>query len=446
MRNRVLNTLQSFLQNQLEHAPGIQRLVVGFSAGLDSTVLLHALARWAQSQAASPALLALHVHHGLSLNADAWEQLAQAQARALNIPFISRRVVLAEGASLEAQARAARYAAFREVLQPGDALLLAHHADDQAETLLFRLCRGAGVHGLGAMSACSSLALDEGGVALWRPLLTLTRGELEDYAKAQGLRWVEDESNRDTRYARNFLRQDILPALRQQWPAVNTTLAATAQRMQEANSLLAEYAELLRLPLAREDGSLSVVGLLALSAAQRQLVLRQQLQQQGLPLPEAALLNTLYDDVLLARLDAQPCLRWPGAECRRYRDGLYFMPPLKPVDSTWDLLWQAAPGVLQFPDGRSLNIQLVQGQGLSLAKLQAQPLRWAYRQGGEDFQPPGRPRRELKKLLQESAIPPWKRERLPLLWMGEELVYIPGLGMAQGWPAELDEQGLLIDL
>ena len=411
-------TLQHFLQSTLALKP-VQRLLVGFSGGLDSATLLHALDK------AGPDLpvLAIHVHHGLSPNADYWAQHAQAFCDARNIPLHIVRVTVGQGASLEAEARAARYAAFRLVLKAGDALLLAQHRDDQAETVLFRLLRGAGVRGLGAMRAHASLTVQEGfDVPVWRPWLGLSRRTLEHYARVEDLDWVEDESNIDTRYARNFLRQTVIPVLRQHWPEAEKVLAATAQRMQEADALLQEYALQLLEPLRLHRGATSVGGLLALSSAQQKLLLRQLIQENKLPLPSEKILEQISRDVLPAVNDATPLLAWPGGECRRYRDELHFMAPLPDLPPFWQAYWQGGP--LALPDGRTLV---------------ASSWPWAdadvlvrYRQGGEKIMPAGQAHhRDLKTLMQENGMPPWERSRVPLVFVDGELVCVVGWWIAE---------------
>jgi len=412
-------TLQHFLQNTLVLKPA-QRLLVGFSGGLDSATLLHALDKVGPDLP----LLAIHVHHGLSPNADYWAAQAQAFCDARNIPLHIIRVSVRQGASVEAEARMARYEAFKHVLQAGDALLLAQHQDDQAETVLFRLLRGAGVRGLGAMQAQASLTLVGGKVVpLWRPWLGLSRQVLEKYAAAESLEWVEDESNTDTRYARNFLRQDIFPALRQHWPEAGKTLAATAQRMQEADILLQEYALQLLAPLRLRHGSVSVGGLLALSSGQRKLLLRQLLREQGLPLPGEKILEQIERDVLQAAHDATPLLVWPGTECRRYRDELYFMAPLPELPPFWQAAWQGEK--LLLPDGRALVASSWAWAGDDVVVR--------YRQGGEKIRPVGNSHhRDLKTLMQESTMPPWERSRVPLVFVNGELVGVVGCWYAEG--------------
>lgn len=424
------HALNRFLARQMPASSEVKQLVLGFSGGLDSTVLLHALVKVAP--AFSLPVLAVHVHHGLSPNADVWADHVQGLCAGLGVPLAMHRVQVARAASLEAAAREARQAAFATSLKFGDALLLAQHQDDQAETVLFRLLRGAGVTGLGAMHAVSVFArADAVPVPQWRPLLGLSRAALEQYAQANALRWVEDESNQDTRYARNFLRQEIFPHLKVQWPAVAQTLAATARRLQEADSLLDELAVEMAQSGIDEQQRLKIPAWLALKPARQNLLLRYWLRQQGLPIPAAEMLEKIGSEVIAARADARPLLTWAGCEIRRYREHVYAMPPLRPVNSQWQCEWDGV-SPLALPGGRVLQMERAEEK----AALPVFLVR--YRQGGERFRPAGQLQsRELKTLLQEAGVPPWERDCLPLLFAGDELVTVAGLAFDSAYAASI---------
>lgn len=416
------HALNRFLARQMPASPEVKQLVLGFSGGLDSTVLLHALVKVAP--AFSLPVLAVHVHHGLSPNADTWADHVQGLCAGLGVPLETHRVQVVRAASLEAAAREARQAAFATSLKVGDALLLAQHQDDQAETVLFRLLRGAGVTGLGAMHAVSVFAR-AGAVSVpqWRPLLGLSRAALEQYAAANALRWVEDESNQDTRYARNFLRQEIFPRLKMQWPAVAQTLAATARRLQEADTLLDELAMEMAQTCIDEKQRLRIPAWAALNPARQRLLLRYWLRQQGLPIPDAEMLEKIGSEVIAARADARPLLTWAGCEIRRYREHVYAMLPLRPAHRQWQCDWDGV-SPLALPDGRALLAEM------AAAKETLPVFLVRYRQGGERFRVDGQPApRELKSLLQEAGIPPWERECLPLVFAGDELVAVAGLAL-----------------
>lgn len=420
------NVLKACLDDLLGRFPQVRRLVVGFSGGLDSTVLLFLLK---QLQAAhGRELLAVHVHHGLSPNADAWAEHVEAVCAAWQIPFCLQRVQVQRTASLEAAARAARRTALSGVLQEGDALLLAQHREDQAETVLLRLMRGSGVTGLGAMHAESVISLPgHAAWPLWRPLLDVSRASLERYATTQELAWVEDESNRDSRFSRNFLRNEILPVLQTHWPAMACTLSATAQRMQEADQLLQELAAELASSCMDDEHRLLIPAVQTLSPARQRLVLRYWLQHRGFRLPDEAVLAQMVVIIMSVREDAEPLVKWQGCEVRRYRQHLYAMTPLPVMPSGWCAEWGMTTPLL-LPDGRRLHAEGPQ--------LSGTPMMVRFRQGGERLQGHGLSH-DLKKLLQSAAVPPWERRRLPLVFAGSELLAVVGTGLrSPTWPAE----------
>lgn len=416
--------LRVFLDDTLSRFPQVRRLVLGFSGGLDSTVLLFVLRQLQREYGYQ--LAAVHVHHGLSPNADAWVAHVESVCAAWAIPLCVQRVEVAQTASVEAAARQARRQALAAQMTAGDALLLAQHQNDQAETVLFRLMRGAGVKGLGAMQATSTLTRnDDDAFPLWRPLLSVSRAQLESFAIQQGLSWIEDESNTDTRFSRNFLRQDIVPSLQTHWPSVAPVLAATALRMQEANQLLDELAGELATLCVDEQQRLHISALQKLSPPRQRLVLRYWLQQSGFRLPDEVVLAQILEHMLSARADAAPCVTWQGGEVRRYQDHLYALSPREDDFLEWQAEWDMqAP--LRLPDGRWLTVA---GGNEDLFRVQVR-----FRQGGEHLHRHGMTQ-ELKKLLQSQSVPPWERRRLPLLFKDDELVRVVGTALCSAaWP------------
>jgi tRNA(Ile)-lysidine synthase len=387
-----------------------QRLWVAYSGGLDSTVLLHRLAA-----CATPGLRAAHIHHGLQPAADGWVRHCRSICRQLGVPLTVRRVRVADDdpRGPEAAARTARYAALRALLREGDVLATAHHQDDQAETLLLRLLRGSGVAGMAAMSEWS----DIGRARLWRPLLGTPRETLAAYARRNGLGWIEDPHNMEPRYARSYLRAEVLPLLRRHWPQARESLARAARLAGEAAQLLDELADLDRGHADAGDDALSVTALGALPPPRRHNLLRRWLSRRGWPAPSAALLVRLDDEVLAARVDAQPVLRAGPYEFRRYRDRLYVMAPLPPPPRRQALPWRG--GMLPLPAGcgrlrgprrfdRLLTVRFgVLGERLRLAA--------------------GGPSHALRNLYQERGMPPWVRERLPLIYRGRALLAVADL-------------------
>ncbi|MFC5698202.1 tRNA lysidine(34) synthetase TilS [Pseudomonas sp. GCM10022186] len=415
---------------------------VAFSGGLDSTVLLHLLVRLAQCEALPP-LSAIHVHHGLQAAADAWPAHCRRVCETLGVPLSVLRVNVDNGPSLERAARDARYAAFVGELGGGEVLFSAQHRDDQAETLLFRLLRGAGVRGLAGMPECRPL----GRGTLVRPLLRVSRAELEAYAHAEGLRWVEDPSNADTNLARNFLRHDILPALRSRWPGVVENLARSAAHMSEAEALLGELA---RTDLQDAKGncdfpwlplpSLDLQSLAALTPARQRNALRHWLAPLT-PLPDSDHWAG-WADLRDAAADARPVWRLATGELHRADGRLWWLAGE----------WLASPlsGLDWIDPGRPLELP-GNGRVELLGTPPAGRLEVRYRQGGEVLQLPGRGRRDLKRLLNESRLPAFVRGRLPLLMADGELLGVANLpdldGSRRGgwqlrWTPPTNDQGL----
>jgi len=281
-----------------------------------------------------------------------------------------------------------------------------------------------------------------------RPLLEIDRSELLAYARECGLRWIEDASNADTGFDRNYLRHRIVPLLRERWPAVVPNLARSARLCAEAAGLLdAEAdADLAGIATRRPDG-LDIPALRELDECRQRNALRRWLRRLGLPVPGSRRLNHILRDVLAAGRDRQPCIRWPGCEVRRYRGVLYAMPPLAPHDSRQVFLWgpeMAGYRPLDLPSLGQLRMQETRGAGLRAAILAGTSLIVRFRRGGERFHPAGRSHgQELKKLLQDAGIPPWERDRLPLLCLDEKVLAVVGLGIAAAASAAPGETGLL---
>jgi len=308
------------------------RYWVAYSGGLDSHVLLHLAGQLARSDPGFPELRAVHVHHGLLPQAEQWTGHCAEVCRGLAISLQILRVDgrTAAGESPEAAARAARYGAWRALLAPGEVLLTAQHQGDQAETLLLQLLRGAGVEGLAAMAAWSPC----GDGHLLRPLLEVGRSDLLEYAEAVPLLWVEDPSNRDLRYDRNFLRNAVIPLLKQRWPGLDRVLSRSARHCAEAQACLQQCTEELYAAVGRADGGLSVAGLRGCAEPDRNLLLRRWIRATGLRPPSARVLRRVAAEMLSAGPDRSPRVAWCDGSIRRYRDGLYLQPAT--VEKTFD--------------------------------------------------------------------------------------------------------------
>lgn len=412
---------------------------IAFSGGLDSTVLLHLLAHHARNHP-TPPLRAVHIHHGLQSAADAWPAHCQAICDPLGIELQVIPVRVGPGASREQAARDARYAAFKQLLGPGDVLFTAQHRDDQAETVLLRLLRGAGLRGLSAMPGQRSL----GQGYLARPLLDTSRQRLHDYACAHRLQWIEDPSNADLGFDRNYLRREVMPRLQQRWPQASQNLARGAQHLGEALGLLDELA-MGDLAAAEQGAALRWAGidsldldvLKALSAARQRNALQYWLSQRS-RLPDTRHWAG-WASLCAAAGDAQPIWRLADGQLVRSQGRVWWLSGdwLSPVGGSHAWVDPGTP--LGLPGNG--QVRVIAGQSL-------RPLHIAYRQGGEVLDVPGRGRRDLKRLLNELQVPHFVRPRLPLLYQGERLLAVanlPALGQADcqlHWDPPTNAQGL----
>ncbi len=427
----------------LQSCADTRRFHVALSGGLDSSVLLHAMASL-RDRGAGWNLSAIHVHHGLNQHADDWVDFCQQICQQLNIPceIIHVDATPVTGESPEATARQLRYQAIAERVYEGDAVLTAHHQDDQAETLLLQLMRGSGIPGLAAMP--SKTEFSKG--LLLRPLLAFTRQQIRQYALQHNIDWVEDSSNEETHYDRNYMRHEVLPALLSRWPGTMTNLNRTAAHMADASSLLDDLGSQDLQTLRSADRSMIDLNeLKKLSPARQRNVLRFWLRDLQLPVPSQAQMQQILMEVFAARVDSSPCIRWPGVEVRRYREQLFAMPGMLAFSGDDIQAWDMTTA-LTIKGSGVLQVQPVQGRGISASLCGSKQLSIRFRQGGERIHLAGRGHQhDLKKLFQEAGIPPWVRERTPILFQGDTIVAVPGLGESASVQASSDQQGLLLD-
>ncbi len=434
--------LDAFLQQHLPADDLKPTLLLALSGGLDSVVLLHLLTE--ASTKIPFTLHAMHVHHGLSPNADAWANFCTAQCQQLNVPLQIVHVHVAKNPEyknseqgIEAEARQLRYNALFSCTASGklpEFVVTAHHQDDQAETLLLQLFRGAGVKGLSSMAAVDRSR------RLLRPLLNVSRQTLHDYALQRQLVWCDDESNDNTQYDRNFLRHEVMPVLASRFKGVQAVLARTASHMAEASEMLetlaAQDAEKML-----TNNSLCLQGLAQLSIARAKNLLRWWFSQNGLAMPAADYLNEIIGQLLYSKKDADLDIKLQHLFLRKYQNRAYLCQDksIRP----FDMVWNGEPELL-LPSGGKLMFRQVVGAGLAL-KQGVTKLRITQRSGGERFKPDEqRPTRTLKYLLQEVNMPPWQRMYLPLVYWEDQLAYVPGIGVAYGLQAQPNEPGLEI--
>ncbi len=409
--------LQHFL-DRLSDVPGY---LVAFSGGMDSHVLLHAMADLRETLAFP--LRALHVDHGLQKESDAWANHCAEVCHHLGVPLHSVTLELNDtrGESLEAVAREARYEVFRDQLLPGELLLTAHHRDDQAETLLLQLLRGAGLSGLAAMPEVTPF----GSGRLARPLLHQSRASLERYAQQVGIHWVEDQSNRDTGFDRNYLRHQIMPLLKSRWPGAGKTLARSARHCAEADCLLDELLQPTLSEMMAHDGSLSVRCLIEQPVHRIPALLRIWIRQAGYPMPSTARLSRIATEMLLAAADRSPVVEWRAGEVRRYRDRLYLSPKSAAPTAFAQIVWRgessielpAGLGRLYFSPKATDNLEVAVGRYLI-----------RFRKPGDVCRPMGRGvNKRLKQLMQEAGVLPWMRDRIPIVVIDGEIAEVAGL-------------------
>ncbi len=429
--------------------PG-NRLTAGLSGGVDSIVLLDCLQRAARRLRIR--LAVLHVNHQLSPNAGRWSAFCRGACRERGVPFRAVKVKLRRGNSTEAAARAARYAAFR--CEPADYIVLAQHQDDQVETLLLQLLRGAGVKGLAAMPLVRkaeggrmkaedpSLITHHSSPGILRPLLDVTRAEILEYARKRGLKWIEDESNRDVRFRRNFLRHEVLPVIARRFPAYRGTVGRAARHLAEASQLLDEVAAADAAPYL-ENGTLAVEALRRLSPGRASNLLRYFLAERGASMPAAERLKEALRQVLTAKRDAHVLIDLGDASLGRFAGRLHVVRASEPLPANFARRWRGESEIELARLGGVLTLKSVRGSGISLEKLRRGPVTIRPRAGGERLQPDRmRPRRSLKNLLQEARVAPWLRERLPLIFCDGKLVWAAGIGVDCAFQARRGEAAL----
>lgn len=419
---------------------------IAYSGGLDSHVLLHVCAEIGKTHPLS--VRAIHINHQLSHHAANWAAHCAKTCHDLQIPLVQKEIEAksSSGESPEEAARIARYAVFAELLSVNDYLLTAHQQDDQAETVLLQLLRGAGLKGLSAMPLIKPFAK---GVHA-RPLLNFSRADLKKYAEEQRLSWIDDESNLDIGYTRNFLRHEVLPILTKRWPSVTKTLSRVATHCAEAQSILDSLAKEDLTQLYEENSRseyaippLNIKKLLELSPERQSHVLREWIHQSDMPLPSAVKMLQIQHYFLQAGHDKSPHIIWGDVELRRYQNKLYLMKCLPVHDTTQVHSWDMQKPLMLSSD-IILHATLAEGLGLR-ADLSQVEVR--FRQGGERCRLPGRKEHhDLKKLFQQWKVPPWQRERIPLLYIADKLVAVVGFFIDEEYLASRSQNGYIVNM
>lgn len=415
-------------------------LLVGYSGGLDSTVLLHTLYQLQNDIAFH--LSVMHVHHGLSNHADEWAMFCKKTCADLDVPItvIQVQVETESGLGVEAAARRARYEALNSA--PADFICLGHHQDDQAETLLLQLARGAGVKGLAGMAKIDAKR------RLFRPFLNTPRADLVTYAEQHQLRWVDDESNDDVQFDRNFIRHALIPTFSKQYANITKTLARTAAHMAEASGILDDMAKIdaeLALDAMQPFAVLTLDVFNTLSLARQSNLIRWWLARNQISMPSAALLQQILMQLKSVKSDAMIKVKVDdNLYLMRYKGLAYLVPEPSKLPQI-NLLWQGEEIVI-LPNQSRLFFTKKMGKGIAFQRGGSDiKLRIKNREGGERFRPEfGRPRRSLKHIMQSCEIPPWQRAQLPLIFMDETLVIIPSVGIDANMQAANHEIGLTV--
>lgn len=398
--------------------PQAAKIWVGYSGGIDSTALLHALHSLPQYRTR---LTALHIHHGLSPNATLWQEHCTQQCKQLSIPFIHRSVIIERSQNnLEETARRARYQVFEEMIQPGECLVLGHHQADQAETILLRLFRGAGIEGLSGMAQETTYR----GIQIIRPFLSLPKEDIIEYALTHALHWIEDESNENVHFRRNFLRKSVLPLIKRSYPAVEKQLLQAGILCEEAQTLLNELLADAFSNCLQDPQTLSIPSLLSYSYLQQKFLLRQWLKHLNAPYPTHSKLTTFLTSLHQAGKDKHPKMVWGTHRIERHKDQLKYYRTLPsrcnvpakfhwhdlskplhiwPYNLTLTLKKSVTHPALWIPSGAALFVQ--------------------FRQGGETLRL-NQQTKKLKKLFQQWDIPHWQRPYIPLLYVNEQLAVV----------------------
>ena len=421
---------------------------VAYSGGCDSHVLLHSLVAL-RSQIPSE-IKAIHINHGLSPLANEWEEHCREICEELSVSYTAIKVDASSKksgsnkTSPEEAARHARYAEWKNLVNKDEVILLAHHQDDQAETVLLQLLRGSGVKGLAAMPAQQNFSQG----LLCRPMLGFLREEIVSYAVGQSLNWIDDPSNFDTDFDRNFLRHDVVPLLESRWPSLKKTLSRTATHTAEADQLLTELAMQDWLNV-QSNIQINISSLLELDEKRQRNVVRYWLAKIcHLSLPDTVHLQRILDEVLTAAEDATPEVIWRGGEVRRYQGLLYAQEKHVEPENNLELIWSNVEEPLGINSlGGKLSASSSVGKGLSQSKLENSAISVKFRQGGESCRPVGRGQtHQLKKLFQEWQVPPWLRASIPLIYVNGELAEVVGYCCCEPFAAVDGESSWRIEM
>ncbi|MDD5320988.1 MAG: tRNA lysidine(34) synthetase TilS [Methylococcales bacterium] len=407
------------IESALSQCKTFRHIYIGYSGGVDSHVLLHLCAAITTLR---DKITAVYVHHGLQADAESWAIHCDKTAQSLGVDFKLLRVnaVAIQGESPEEAARNTRYSALKSLMCIDDVLLVAQHREDQLETVLLQLFRGSGLPGLSGMP--ETMAFGPG--VMMRPLLNVSRLAISDYARLHALDWVEDPSNQSNNYDRNFLRNAVIPMLKQRWPVCDKTVARSARHCADAQVLVSKAAEALFLSVFNSaDKTLCIGQLQSYKSPQQQLIIRRWFQCLDLKMPAQAFVKRLQSEVIGARAGSDPVLSGQGYYVRRYRDKLYCLKQVAP-EILQESIWPAGQTSVRVSDHQTLSCA-PSSAGICRELWQHAVITVKFRRGGEKIRLPGRKgHHALKNLFQEAGIPPWERESMPLVYLDDKLAAV----------------------
>jgi len=420
----------------------IDKIFIAYSGGEDSHVLLHLIAL---NPDLKPKTIAVYINHGLQVEADDWQKHCQATALALGVTFKAIKVSInnaVSGKSLEELARDARYQALKPLLKENDVVLLAQHREDQMETVLLQLFRGAGVQGLSGMPQLISFGKGH----MCRPLLDISKQDIKGYAKLNNLSWVEDPSNNSNDFDRNFLRNQIVPELKKKWPVIDKTVARSARHCANAYHLTEELTvELLNQIINQPDQTLNIAKFLEHDPRVQNLALRQWFKINQLRMPSEKVVHSIINEVIHASESRNPEIRGGDYSIRRYRNKLFCLTPTSTNQSNAELAWLPGSKQIVLQDSSKLIISDCK-QGIPQEIWDAAEIVIKFRQGTEKIKLPGREgRHTLKKLYQEKGIPPWERNSIPLIYLNNQLAAIANLWISAGFFIDQQQSCYQID-
>ena len=423
-----LSVIESSLRDCLTQIDITKSICIAYSGGIDSTVLLHAVSSVCASTGHS--LKAIHINHQLHADAQLWEQHCISKARLLNVAIETLKVDVAQYREhgIEGAAREARYQAFTDELTAHDVLLTAHHADDQIETVLLQLFRGTGVQGLAGCAQARTL----GDALLMRPLLNVSRQDIDSYAQTHQLNWLDDPSNDSLLHDRNYLRHEIMPLLHSRWQGLRETIGRSAQWQDESANML-EYLASTDLSEAIDENNLLTIEKIAkLDNVRLKNALRGWIRRSGCSIPSADVLERVINDAVYSREDCEACIRWQSNEIRKYRGCLYLRNVMSEHDPTQTYEWNLQQPLDILSPQMTLTSQQLEDFGVNVTGVDQLSVR--FRVGGEVMRPRGRGcQKELKALFQEAGIEPWLRDRIPLLFDKQKLIFVWGHWISEGY-------------